>query len=60
LWCCALLGWLFTTLIKRYGGLRLYRTLRPAFIGLVLGDLMTSSLTGVLDVVLDYRRLVGQ
>jgi hypothetical protein len=60
LWACALIGWLLTTLIKRYGGLRLYRTLRPAFLGLVLGDLLTSTATGILNVILDYRRLVGQ
>ena len=60
LWGCALIGWLLTTLIKRYGGLRLYRTLRPAFLGLVVGDLLTSSATGILNVMFDYRRLVGQ
>jgi hypothetical protein len=60
LWACALIGWLLTTLIRRYGGLRLYRTLRPMFLGLVLGDVLTSSVTGVLSVILDYRRLMGR
>jgi hypothetical protein len=60
LWTCALIGWLLTTLIKRYGGLRLYRMLRPAFLGLVIGDLLTSSATGILNVLVDWRRLMGQ
>jgi hypothetical protein len=60
LWCCALIGWVVTSLIKRYGGLRLYRTLRPAFLGLVLGDVLTGSLTGMLSAVVDWKRLVGQ
>ena len=59
LWGCALIGWLLTMLVKRYGGLRLYRTLRPAFLGLVIGDLLTSSVTGILGALLDYRRLAG-
>lgn len=39
-WTNALIGWTFTTLIHRYGGLRLYRSLRPAFLGLVLGQFL--------------------
>jgi hypothetical protein len=40
-WTNALIAWLLTTIIQRYGGLRLYRELRPAFLGLVLGQLLT-------------------
>ena len=29
----AFLGWLIATLIRRFGGLKLYRELRPAFSG---------------------------
>ncbi|UCC67635.1 MAG: hypothetical protein JSV79_11020 [Armatimonadota bacterium] len=39
-WTNALIAWLLTTLVRRYGGLRLYRGLRPAFLGLVLGQLL--------------------
>jgi hypothetical protein len=40
-WMNALIAWTLTTIIQRYGGLRLYRELRPAFLGLVLGQLLT-------------------
>jgi len=38
MWVNVFIAWLLTTLIRRYGGLRLFRTFRPAFLGLVLGD----------------------
>ena len=41
-WTNALVGWTLTTLIRRYGGLRLYRSLRPAFVGLILGQFLMS------------------
>lgn len=40
-WTNALIAWVFTTIIQRYGGLKLYRQLWPAFLGLVLGQLLT-------------------
>jgi hypothetical protein len=43
IWANALVGWLLVTLIYRFGGLRLYRGIRPAFLGLFLGS-MTSLL----------------
>jgi hypothetical protein len=41
-WTNALLGWTIATIVRRYGGLRLYRSLRPAFLGLVLGQFLIS------------------
>jgi hypothetical protein len=32
LWHSALIAWLLTTQIRRYGGLKLYRAFRPAFL----------------------------
>jgi len=37
IWANALVGWSVVTVIFRFGGLRLYRRLRPAFFGLFLG-----------------------
>ncbi len=34
-----MLGWLAKFLVMRYGGLGLYRTLKPMAYGLILGDL---------------------
>lgn len=57
IWSNALIGWLLTTLIKRYGGLRLYRTFRPAFLGLVLGAFLSDGAFGMLNTVLDFKRI---
>ena len=37
MWSSIFLGWLASSLTLRYGGLRLFRQLRPIFLGLVLG-----------------------
>ena len=44
IWFATFLGWLFKTLILRYGGIRIYRQALPFFIGLVLGDYAISGL----------------
>jgi hypothetical protein len=37
-WFPFLVAWVLKVLILRYGGMKLYRRLRPAFLGLVLGE----------------------
>ena len=44
IWFPVLLGWLAKSLILRYGGVKMYRSALPFFIGLVLGDYGISSL----------------
>ncbi len=44
IWFPVLLGWLFKSLILRYGGVKMYRDALPFFIGLVLGDYGISAL----------------
>lgn len=44
IWFPVLLGWLFKSLILRYGGVKMYRQALPFFIGLVLGDYGISGL----------------
>jgi hypothetical protein len=48
IWLNALIAWAISTAIRRYGGLKLFRELRPAFLGLVLGQYLTS---GALAIV---------
>ena len=48
-------GWLAKTLTVRYGGLRLYRKLIPAAIGLVTGDLLNEAMWGVVSLVTGSR-----
>jgi hypothetical protein len=43
IWSNAFLGWLLATLVRRFGGLRLYHSLRPAFIGLIFGHYLTDA-----------------
>lgn len=45
-------GWLLKLLIMRYGGLRLYRTALPFFMGMVLGDLMMGAVWSLLGIAL--------
>ena len=49
LWASVLIGWALTALVRRYGGLRLYRSMRPAFLGLVLGQYLTSAGLAILS-----------
>lgn len=44
LWMPFLVAWTAKTLIVRYGGIKGYHTALPFFLGLVLGDFVTSSL----------------
>ena len=37
------IGWLAKVLILRYGGARLYRSARPAFLGLIVGEVLSSA-----------------
>jgi hypothetical protein len=51
IWTNALIGWALTAVIRRYGGLRLYRSLRPAFLGLVLGQFLVSVAVAIFTAV---------
>ena len=44
LWCPFLVAWLCKVTIIKYAGIKGYRTALPFFLGLVLGDYVTSSL----------------
>lgn len=55
LWFSVFLGWLASALATRAGGLRLYRRLRPMFIGFVLGEFVTAALWIPIDAALGVR-----
>jgi hypothetical protein len=57
LWHSALIAWLITTQLKRYGGLKLYRAFRPAFLGLILGDVLCGAFFGILNTIIDYKKV---
>ena len=47
----ALLAWILKLLILRYGGVLLYRNLRPLFLGLILGEIIAAGLFLILDYI---------
>ncbi len=46
-----LLAWVLKVLVTRYGGLRLYRKTIPLAIGLIVGDLLNSSIWNVIGLI---------
>lgn len=55
LWCPFLVAWVCKVTITRYGGIKAYRHAVPFFLGLVLGDYITSSLWALAGSVLGIR-----
>lgn len=55
LWLSMFLGWLFKSLALRYGGMRLYTTLLPFFLGLIVGD----ALNAVIWIALGHATGIG-
>jgi len=56
-WWSVLLGWLFKTAIWRFGGSQGVRRLRPAFLGLILGDSLIGGFWIVVGLVMGQRIL---
>ncbi len=48
-WATFLAGWFVKTLVVRFGGGKVYNNLKPAFIGVILGELGVQGLTIVVD-----------
>ncbi len=51
-WLPVFIAWLAKFLIVRYGGLKLYRTMIPFFLGLILGDYTIGSIWALIGIVL--------
>ena len=49
IFCSALLAWFLKLVILRYGGVRLYRNLRPFFLGLILGEIVAAGVFVLID-----------
>lgn len=52
-WFAFLLGWLFKSLLIRFGGIRAHRFGAPFALGLILGDFTTGSLWAIIGMILD-------
>lgn len=51
LWFSIMLGWLVRTLALRFGGAKLYTTLQPAMMGLIIGEAVASATWLVLGLL---------
>ena len=47
MWCPFLVGWLIKSLVMRYGGIQIYRSALPFFLGLILGDYVVPTVWGL-------------
>ncbi|MDT8391929.1 MAG: DUF6785 family protein [Lentisphaeria bacterium] len=54
-WFCFLLGWGIKCLVVKFGGGRGYRTLKPLFIGLIVGESLILGLTFVVGTIYYLR-----
>ncbi|MBI4531211.1 MAG: hypothetical protein HY709_06770 [Candidatus Latescibacteria bacterium] len=52
-WFSVFLGWLLKKLILKYGGITLYRQLRPCFLGMILGQIVAGGMWMGIDVVMN-------
>jgi len=59
LWANVFIAWALTALVRRYGGLTLYRRFRPAFLGLVLGQYLMDAALAVLSTALGMHQPPG-
>lgn len=54
-WLPVMIAWLCKALILRYGGIKLYRTAIPFFLGLILGDYTIGSIWAIIGPVLGIQ-----
>jgi hypothetical protein len=55
LWTSIFVGWVFKSLIQRYGGMKGYTALLPFFLGLIVGDVLNA----VVWIILGYYTGTG-
>jgi len=51
-WFSIFVGWLIKTLLVRFGGARLFRAARPAFLGLIVGEILAAVFWGIVPSIL--------
>jgi hypothetical protein len=52
IWTNAFLAWVLVVALRRFGGLRLYRTWRPSFVGMMVGHLIIMGVRSFVDPML--------
>ena len=59
IWVNAFIAWAISSAIRRYGGLKLFREFRPAFLGLVLGQYLPQGLFAIISSIFGITQPVG-
>lgn len=57
-WSSMALGWLAKWIVLRYGGITLFRRLRPFFLGMVLGQVSSAGLWMAVDLIVGWDAVV--
>jgi hypothetical protein len=55
IWFSVFVSWLLKLLILKYGGLYLYRVLKPFFLGLILGEATAAGFWLVVDFLMGEK-----
>jgi len=55
IWFTVFLAWLIKLSVLKYGGLKLYRTLRPLFLGLILGQFVCNGTWLIIDLITGHH-----
>lgn len=55
LWFSFFIGWICKSVVVKYGGKATYETIKPIFIGLIMGELMAIGLWLILGVAYDFQ-----
>jgi len=55
IWFTVFLAWLIKLSILKYGGLKLYRTIRPLFLGLILGQFVCNGTWLIIDFITGHQ-----
>jgi len=55
IWFSVLLAWIASGFVLKYGGLRIYRKLRPMFVGLILGEFSAAAVWLIIDYFTGMR-----
>ncbi|HUU54148.1 MAG TPA: DUF6785 family protein [Armatimonadota bacterium] len=59
LWVNCFIAWALTTMVRRYGGLNLFRSFRPAFLGLVLGQYLPQGFFAIISSIFGIAQPMG-